>query len=306
MSNSSRVTGWLLAAVASLSIFLVENPSRAGTLAQFRTVHGDLEVELYDQDKPITTGNFKRLTEAGAYQNTFFHRLAPNFVAQGGGFFSASKGITNPFAPPWTYVGSVPNFGPITNEFGVGPFLSNTNGTIAMAKVGSDPNSATSQWFFNLGDNSSNLDNQNGGFTVFGRVVRDTGPTNTGGLLGLFNSASPWNYWVNMGWWYPSDSIATGLFGELPVTYSGVFHPRYADLFYVDVTLLSVQIALTNSLRQVSWNSVSGLPNVVEYTTTMPPAWSTLVSTNGTGSRMAVVDPTATNQFRFYRVRVLY
>ena len=40
-----------------------------------------------------------------------------------------------------------------------------------MAKVGGDPNSATSQWFINLNDNSNNLDNQNGGFTVFGRIL---------------------------------------------------------------------------------------------------------------------------------------
>ena len=44
-----------------------------------------------------------------------------------------------------------------------------------MAKLGNDPNSATSQWFFNLGDNSANLDNQNGGFTVFGEVIGDEG-----------------------------------------------------------------------------------------------------------------------------------
>lgn len=44
-----------------------------------------------------------------------------------------------------------------------------------MAKQGGDPDSATSQWFFNLGDNSANLDNQNGGFTVFGKVADDAG-----------------------------------------------------------------------------------------------------------------------------------
>ena len=62
---------------------------------------------------------------------------------------------------------AVPTYPAIQNEYGI----SNLRGTVAMAKLGSDPNSATSQWFINLADNSSNLDNQNGGFTVFGRVV---------------------------------------------------------------------------------------------------------------------------------------
>ena len=43
-----------------------------------------------------------------------------------------------------------------------------------MAKIGNDPDSATNQWFFNLADNSSNLDNQNGGFTVFGKTKTET------------------------------------------------------------------------------------------------------------------------------------
>ena len=61
------------------------------------------------------------------------------------------------------------SYGPIPNEFS--PSRPNVAGTIAMAKLGGDPNSATNQWFFNVADNSSNLDNQNGGFTVFGQVL---------------------------------------------------------------------------------------------------------------------------------------
>src|SRR5439155_6233770 len=75
----------------------------------------------------------------------------------------------------------IQTFPPITNEFNSGRRLSNVYGTIAMAKRPDDPNSATSEWFFNLADNSTNLDSQNGGFTVFGRVV---GGTN---LLNFFN-----------------------------------------------------------------------------------------------------------------------
>lgn len=289
-----------------LAVCILRLNSQAGTLVQFRTIFGNLDVELYDQEKPVTTDNFKRLIKSGAYQNTFFHRVVPGFVAQGGGFFSYAPASTNLFNPPWSLMGSVPNFGSITNEFNVGPLLSNTNGTIAMAKLGNDPNSATSQWFFNLNNNSTNLDNQNGGFTVFGRVIRDTGPTNTGGMLGLFNAISYGNGLVNMGWWYPSNDYASGVFNQLPVTYPGYYDPWHADLFYVNVTLLSVQVTHSNNTHQISWNSVNGLTNVVEVTTQMPPVWNALTTTNGTGSRITVTDPAAADRFRFYRVRVIY
>ncbi|MFT7653709.1 MAG: cyclophilin family peptidyl-prolyl cis-trans isomerase, partial [Candidatus Azotimanducaceae bacterium] len=87
---------------------------------------------------------------------TFIHRSDPGFILQTGGFtFSDGQLFDVPTDPP------------IQNEYD----LSNIRGTLAMAKLGGDPNSATSQWFINLGDNSENLDNQNGGFTVFARVL---------------------------------------------------------------------------------------------------------------------------------------
>jgi cyclophilin family peptidyl-prolyl cis-trans isomerase len=278
--------------------------SFAGTLAQFRTVLGDLEVELYDTEKPVTVANFKRLVESGAYQNTFFHRLVPGFVVQGGGFFTASQTNTAAFIPPWNSVGSVPHFGTITNEFLVGPRLSNTNGTIAMAKLSSGLDTASCQWFFNLVKNTG-LDSDANRFTVFGRVVRDTGPTASGGLLGWFNSRPYGTNLVNMAWWYPNDTVAFNLFSELPVLYSGPFIPTHSTLFYVDVSLLSVQVAGADP-RTISWNSVNGKTNLVEYTTVMPPVWNRLVATNGNGSRITVPDTQATNAYRFYRVRVIY
>ena len=272
----------------------------AGTLAQFRTVFGDIEVELYDQDKPATVQNFKRLVASGAYLNTFFHRLEPGFVIQGGGFATPARYATNLFAPPWSYLQSVPNFGSITNEFKVGRRLSNTNGTIAMAKT-SDPNSANSQFFFNLGDNSLSLDNTNnsGGFTVFGHVVRDAN-----NLLPLFNARSYWDGIIPMGVLFPSDTFATNLFKTLPVTFGGMYYPRYADLFFVDISLLQVAVKpLAGGTKEISWNSAASMTNIVEFTTNLPPAWNTLIRTNGTGGRIAVMDATATPR-RFYRVRV--
>jgi cyclophilin family peptidyl-prolyl cis-trans isomerase len=289
-----------------LIFLLTAATAQAGTLAQFRTVIGNVEVELYDQQKPITTENFKRLVQSGEYQNTFFQRVVPGFVAQGGGYFTFVRNATNLFAPTWDNLGVVPDFGPISNEFNVGPLFSNTNGTLAMAKLGGNPNSATREWFFNLNNNATNLDNQNGGFTVFGHVVRDTGPTNTGGVLGFFNLISYGNFLVNMQSWYPTDNLATNVFQTLPVTYFGTNQPRYVDLFYVDISLLSVQITVTNNERQISWTSVNGKTNIVEFTTAMPPVWQQLLATNGNGNRYIVADATATNTFRFYRVKIIY
>ena len=128
-------------------------------------------VELFDQPgenrlrtTPATAANFLSYVEGGHYKNTFIHRSVPGFVVQGGGFTVSGSPISIP---------NVTQFAPVVNEpkpAGTSA-PNNIRGTIAMAKLGSDPNSATNQWFFNLADNSANLDNQNGGFTVFGRVL---------------------------------------------------------------------------------------------------------------------------------------
>jgi cyclophilin family peptidyl-prolyl cis-trans isomerase len=279
----------------------------AGTLAQFRTIVGDLEVELYDQQKPVTVQNFKRLVQSGAYEGTFFHRVVPGFVAEGGGYSTTIQATYVDFAPPWTYLEPVPHFGAISNEFNIGPRLSNTNGTIAMAKTGANPNSATCQWFFNLANNSTNLDNQNGGFTVFGRVISDTGPTSHGGVLGLLNGISFGDGLVNLLWWpaLTNDSLAN-VFTNLPVTYSGTDYPWYSDLLYVDISLLNVQVTIKpQGVRQISWNSVSNKLNYVEFTTDFPPLWRQLLSTNGNGSTCMAIDASSDRR-RFYRVRVAY
>ncbi|MEI6658976.1 MAG: FG-GAP-like repeat-containing protein [Planctomycetota bacterium] len=129
-------------------------------------------VELFDKEgpgrlrtTPATAANFLSYVDGGHYQNTFIHRSVPGFVVQGGGFkVTAGSPIK---------IDNVTQFAAVVNEPKPSGTTApnNVRGTIAMAKLGSDPNSATNQWFFNLADNSANLDNQNGGFTAFGRVL---------------------------------------------------------------------------------------------------------------------------------------
>lgn len=120
---------------------------------------GTLEIELYSNVAPVTVANFLGYIARGDYQGSVFHRLAPGFVIQAGGFRFRDDRIFD----------LVETQDPIVNE----PCLSNVERTIAMAKLEDQPDSATSQWFVNLVDNSANLDFQNGGFTVFGRVIGD-------------------------------------------------------------------------------------------------------------------------------------
>jgi peptidyl-prolyl cis-trans isomerase A (cyclophilin A) len=265
----------------------------AGTLAQFRTVFGDIEVELYDQDKPVTVQNFIRYVQSGAYRDSILHRCPVNpttglsdFVVQGGGVIVTNRGTTN------AALQFVPTFDDISNEFGVGRQLSNVYGTIAMAKRGGDTNSANSQWFFNLNNNSF-LDaaDTNNLFVVFGSVVRGTN------VLNQFIGRSYNNGIANLG----------GVLSELPVNYSGSRQPTYDDLFYLDISLLNVQVRSTgDGAKEISWNSVSNLVNHVEFTTNLPPVWQTLVSTNGTSDTLRVVDSNSAGARRFYRVRVDY
>lgn len=131
------------------------------TVVQFDTNLGSYRVALEDTAKPITVTNFLNYVNNDRYVDSFIHRVAhiPGVdVVQGGGFRFLNPGG----------VAAVEKDAAIQNE----PGLSNVRGTIAMAKT-SDPNSATSEWFINVLDNSVALDNplNSGGFTVFGHVV---------------------------------------------------------------------------------------------------------------------------------------
>ena len=133
----------------------------------FAKVTPVLDLELYDDLAPNTVINYLNYVNSGRYDLTFFNRSIPGFVIQAGGVNNISSDPENETLGP--SFGVVPADPPIVNE----PGLSNQRGTIAMAKIPNNPDSATSEWFINLDNNSNPLDTDNGGFTVFGRVIDD-------------------------------------------------------------------------------------------------------------------------------------
>lgn len=151
------------------SIADMRNP--LNTVVRLETNFGDIDIELFDTGTgpdaaPLTTANFIKYVRDGDYDRTFFHRYVSNFVIQGG-LARLSTGPGGTFGAQ-----EIPVDALVPNEFN-GTARSNVARTLAMAKRGDNPNSASSQWFINLSDNSGNLNNQNGGFTVFGEVIND-------------------------------------------------------------------------------------------------------------------------------------
>ena len=127
-------------------------------MIKIKTNFGDISIELFEKEAPITTKNFLEYVRSGFYKDTLFHRVIPGFMIQGGGMdrdFIQKKG-------------NAPIKNEATNQ------ISNTRGTIAMARTGV-VDSATSQFFINLVDNDF-LDfraptPQYFGYCVFGKVV---------------------------------------------------------------------------------------------------------------------------------------
>lgn len=163
-----------------LSLASIFSASSQATVVEVRTVMGDFQVNLFDEATPQTVANFLEYVNSGAYANNTVHRSSSNFVIQMGGFQ-----YSNAFPPEPIATGT-----PVNNE----PVFSNLRGTLAMAKVGGNANSATSQFFVNLNNNAGNLDVQNGGFSVFGQVLGDgMDVVDNIAALSRFNFGSPFN-----------------------------------------------------------------------------------------------------------------
>ena len=124
----------------------------------FETTMGPIVIELFEEDAPITTKNFLDYANSGFYDGTLFHRVIPGFVIQGGGLEPGMQDKSGN--------------SPIENEANNGQ--KNLKWSLSMART-NDPDSATSQFFINL-ENNSNLDHtsetpQGWGYAVFGTVI---------------------------------------------------------------------------------------------------------------------------------------
>ena len=237
-------------------------------ISGFASGPSNIVVELFDHDKPATVQNFihyiisgfysntfvpgdyARTYSTGAYSNMFIDRLIPGFVLQGGGYFAGNR--TNSIPIPAAGLGDINQIyvldrqvthpdlpQQVDSEFYVGPKVSNTRGTIAMALPGSKVDGATSDFFFNLVDNAF-LDvftNGGGPYTVFGRVLSGAE------VLDYFNNPQVFSkpaFTVT-----PTENIFTnGIYDfalqnysvltDLPVNFHGTNVPGYSNLFFLD------------------------------------------------------------------------
>ncbi len=209
-----------------------------GTLVHIDLNFGNLNIELYNEVAPITVENFLVYLNGGSYTDTFIHRrsLANTGleVIQGGGF-----GLSRDEQNNYNDIIPVATNAPIQNEYNTE--FPNGRYSMSMAKLGGDPDSATSQWFINLSDNSEVLnENNNGGFTVFAQVIGSsrTVVDNIGGLQVV--DATGGN---------PNNP-----FGELPVlpTFDGV------NVFFDDLVIL-------NSATTMELWPTSNTPGLIEF-----------------------------------------
>jgi cyclophilin family peptidyl-prolyl cis-trans isomerase len=130
----------------------------ANARIRFETSMGNMVIELFETECPVSAKNFLDYVKDGFYDGTIFHRIIPGFVVQGGGMLPGMK--------------EKDTKAPIVNEAAKAP--TNARGTLAMART-SDPDSATSQFYINLSDNKG-LDytgrgSSGAGYCAFGKIV---------------------------------------------------------------------------------------------------------------------------------------
>lgn len=162
MINKARFCGLLMTVIlicgcnetmkdADMTDTIDQNP-----IVKLQTSKGDIYIELYKKEAPVTVENFLTYVKDGFYDGTIFHRVMPNFMIQGGGFTADME--------------RKEARDPIVNEASNG--LRHERGTIAMARK-REPDTATCQFFINHKDNDflNYVENEQDGYAVFGKVI---------------------------------------------------------------------------------------------------------------------------------------
>ena len=128
-----------------------EDSSQKNSLNKLRikTVHGDIIVQLYPEEAPLSSERVRILTQEGFYNGLKFHKVIPDFIIQTGDPTNSGQGGSGK---------------ELRDEFNK---LSHAPGTVSMAKILNQPNSADSQFFICI-NNCTQLNNQ---YTVFGKVI---------------------------------------------------------------------------------------------------------------------------------------
>jgi peptidyl-prolyl cis-trans isomerase B (cyclophilin B) len=152
------ILSMILLLTSTLSFATENTMTDTQTKVKLTTTLGAFIIQLNPAKAPVSSANFLTYVNEGFYNGTIFHRVIPDFMAQGGGFDTSfnQKAV----------------HAPIKNEANNG--LTNTRGTLAMART-NDPNSATAQFFINLKDNSflnhTSPTASGWGYAVFGEVI---------------------------------------------------------------------------------------------------------------------------------------
>ena len=152
-----------ISAVIATALALASAPAfAANPQVELDTTQGKIRIELYPDAAPKTVENFLKYVKDKFYDGTQFHRVIDGFMIQGGGF--TTEFYQKPTRPP------VVNEAEMSSKAGI----KNVPGTIAMART-ADPNSATSQFFINVGNNVPlnfrSPDPGGIGYTAFGKVI---------------------------------------------------------------------------------------------------------------------------------------
>ncbi|HTQ98687.1 MAG TPA: peptidylprolyl isomerase [Candidatus Acidoferrum sp.] len=159
---------------------LVSVPAEAQRFVCMESTQGNWCAELQWKAAPNSVANFLQYVNGGYYSNTLIHRSVPGFIEQGGGFSVSAANV----------IGALTTFAPVALEYS----LPNVRGTMAMART-SDLNSATSQWFVNLVDNTTTLGPANGGgYAVFADVVQGMDVFDKIAALGVYDASSLLGY----------------------------------------------------------------------------------------------------------------